>query len=273
MAQHLLRIGVGFYCTGFVTVTVMFVLYCLLCVEHEVYLSQETTDYADRVQRNYVPYSVHLPTRIIYKSAAPKIVKTDDGVIVYRNTVEEFILDLPWVKQLRRILENVNTAQKNPQVNFVVSDANSIELLLNWLIAALARLREPLHNVIVLGLDSHLCELLNYREISCVHADPASFIQPNEKLVNFLPVFSAPQTRLLAVRLVNYWGYSVASYDTDAVLLRNPQPLYDAHRGANIVAGAGGHWPTWAIEEWGFSVCLGTIMIRSGAATGVCVCV
>ncbi|CAI8032076.1 hypothetical protein GBAR_LOCUS18165 [Geodia barretti] len=83
----------------------------------------------------------------------------------------------------------------------------------------------------------------------------------------FQPVYSAPQTRLLVARLVSYWRYSFASYDTDALVLRNPQPLYERYRDVNVIAGASVHWPQWAGELWGFSMCLGAFMIRSSPET------
>ena len=69
-------------------------------------------------------------------------------------------------------------------------------------------------------------------------------------------------------RLVNYWGYSLATYDTDALILKNPQAVYDAHKEVTVIAGSANVGPTWAVKKWGFAVCPGAMLIRSGHATG-----
>ena len=217
--------------------------------------------------RTFLPWNANLPTYMIYKGDL-HFIRWEGSKVIYKNTAEDDILNLPWVNELHQLLIRTNTSQ-SPQVNLVVADHHCIELLINWLIAALAKLREPLQNVVVLGLDTQVCDLLHPRNITCIHSDPKTFIKvSHEKNYNFNHVFLAPQTRLLVARLINYWGFSFASYDTDAVVLKNPQALYDAHSEVNVIAGAGGHWPDWAMEEWGFSVCLGAVLIRNGPATG-----
>ena len=256
------KIYIGRYFISIVAALTLLILGSLLNIKSKSNWAQKTGHTG-----KYIAWQVHLPSTIIYKPGDMKVVKREKETIVYQNTVEEDILNLPWVKQLQRMLSHISTTH-NPQVNLVVADEKSIELLLNWMIAALVRLDDPLRNVIVLGIDVGVCELLDNWNIACVFSDPTTFLQPNDKFVRFLPVYWAPQTRLLAARLVNFWGYSFATYDTDAVLLRNPQPLYNAHRGPNIIAGAGDHWPRWARQEWGFAVCLGAMLIRNGPNTG-----
>ena len=261
------KLCIGFYCVGLVTGLILVCLFSLLYVENEF-------DKIRITHKEYLPPKLNLPTSFIYKQGHLEIVKKEDNVIIYKNTMEDYILNLSWVQELHDILVKINTTANyilSPQINLVVADRKCVELLLNWLIGALVRLPEPLHNVVVLGLDSQVCELIKPRNISCVHSDPKTFMRNyTSREFRFLTVYTAPQTRLLVARLVSYWGYSFASYDTDAIVLRNPQPLYDSHRDVNIIAGASVHWPVWAGELWGFSMCLGAFMIRSGPKTGKC---
>ena len=257
------KVCVGFYCTCVLTVVVMLMWYCLFCVESELHRIHRKT----RLRSVYLPMTVHLPSNIIYNKGEIQFVRREEDRNLYRNTLEDNVLKLPWVQELHQMLLNANST-RSPQVNIVVTDRNGIEMLLNWLVAALVRLKEPLHNVIVLGLDAEVCEVLHPHNVSCIHSDPGTFIRQNTGFLHFSRAFLAPQTRLLAARLINYWGYSFASYDTDALILKNPQSLYDSHREVNLIAGAAGHWPEWAIRKWGFSVCLGAVMIRSGPTTG-----
>ena len=73
--------------------------------------------------------------------------------------------------------------------------------------------------------------------------------------------------RTLALRLINYWGYDVATYDSDAVILKNPQVLYDDRAQFNLIASAS-IWPPHISREWGFALCAGVLYIKASSATG-----
>ena len=210
---------------------------------------------------------INLPTYLIYKNSV-NVVREGGVKVVYKNSVDNDVLKLPWVQDLQRYV-NATAYTRSPQISLVVADKTCLDLLLNWLIAALVRLEEPLHNVVVLGLDAEVCHLLSAHSITCIFTDPESFIiNPQLAHFRFSKRFIGPQTRLLAGRLLNYWGYSFASYDTDAIVLRNPQSIYDAHTEAHVIGGAGQHWPDWAHAKWGFALCPGAVMIRNSTPTG-----
>ena len=269
------KVCVGFYCTGLVTALVLLTLTTLLCVENQVTSVGKPQD-VEIALRTEEPrrdpfIQIHLPTTVIYKRG-DDVNAVSTGVKNAIANIEDFILGLPWVGELHEFLLRTKR-ERIPQVSMVVTDYRSVELLLNWLIVALVRLSPPLHNVMVIGLDEKVCKLLAGRNISCIHVDPdtfmkKSYINSGSSFTSLLPVYRAPQTRLLVARLINFWGFSFASYDTDALVLRDPQPIFDGLRGADIVAGTGARWPRWAAREWGFAVCLGAVMMRSGVATG-----
>ena len=82
------------------------------------------------------------------------------------------------------------------------------------------------HNVLVLSLDNLLCELLCNRTlpVACLSVSADSIFSNELQLGMWLKRL---MVRAVLLRVLNYWGYDVASYDSDAVLLKNPQVLYD----------------------------------------------
>ena len=70
------------------------------------------------------------------------------------------------------------------------------------------------------------------------------------------------------MRFINHWGFDAANYDTDAIVLRNPEPLYyEQYRDSDFI-GSYGHFPPDIKQEWGIAVCTGAVMIRSSICTG-----
>lgn len=73
--------------------------------------------------------------------------------------------------------------------------------------------------------------------------------------------------RMVVYRLINYFGYDVVSYDTDAIPLRNLQPVFDKYRDHDII-GSAGHFPFHLGRAWGFTLCMGVVRFKSNANTG-----
>lgn len=255
------KVCLGLYFVSSITAIVLLTLYCRACIEKEMIRVQRERSVPSSLQR-VLRRNMALPTYRLYKGN-----HWNSTTVLCKDTIDRYILRLPWVTELHQLLVR-SSSNNSPLVNLVVADLNSIELLLNWLIAALVRLTDPLQNVLVLGLDKFICDLLRPHNVTCIYINPVTFIRGDSEYLRFSRLFIAPQTRLLVARLINNWGYSFASYDTDAVILKNPQPLYDEYKEVNVIAGAAGRWPYWSIEEWGFAVCLGAILVRSGPATG-----
>ena len=84
--------------------------------------------------------------------------------------------------------------------------------------------------------------------------------------------FSAPFERVMMLRLslmriISHFGFNVAMIDTDAIMLRNPEPLFDAQEGMDIV-GSMGTIPKDLMDEWPMTICIGVVLIRSSEKTG-----
>ena len=71
------------------------------------------------------------------------------------------------------------------------------------------------------------------------------------------------------MRFLNHWGYDVANYDVDAIVARNPEPLYyDTFKESGVI-GSHGHFPSRIQDIWGGStMCAGAFMVKSGPETG-----
>lgn len=73
--------------------------------------------------------------------------------------------------------------------------------------------------------------------------------------------------RLTFFRLLNHWGYDVVMYDSDAVVLKNPQPLFDANQGVELV-GSAGKGPESIGHVWGRTICTGVLLLRTSPGLG-----
>ena len=169
-----------------------------------------------------------------------------------------------WMRKLYQFLQTLDK-RISPQVNMVFGDSNHTHLVLNWLTAALTLLHPPLHNVMVLSLDHALCDFLTGRglPVTCIAVPVASIFTLGD--VNGWR--EGILVRFPILRLINYWGYDVAAYDSDAVLLRNPQELYDDKPHVHLFSSAGTFPPLMA-QEWGFTLCGGTLVFRASPVTG-----
>ena len=177
----------------------------------------------------------------------------------------EILLQSEWVGRLQSFLETVSAGP----VTLVSSDYGYREVLLNWLISATVRVARPLSNILVLSLDASLYHLLVNRSISCIHVSPEYLLDPSVKLSRHVAFTQVHVMRLTVMRLINHWGFDVANYDTDALILRNPEHLYYAGslKDRNFI-GSVGHFPKAVLEEWGVAVCIGVVFIRSTPQTG-----
>ena len=183
-----------------------------------------------------------------------------------RSLKEIFAQD--WVCDLQRFLKNLD--EEKHIVNMIAANSNFTDPLLNWLIAAFLRLEEPMVDVIVISLDKDLHELLINRGIPSLLVTPDLMMRTED----FPDVYHMHngfyQSRMMVMRLINHWGYDAANYDTDAVMLRNPQMIYD-HPGnadVDIFAGFAISFPPVLHKKWGATLCNGAWLVRSNPSTG-----
>ena len=178
----------------------------------------------------------------------------------------ESLMQSEWVGQLKAFLGTVSSGP----VTLVSSDYGYREVLLNWLVSAMIRVAKSLSNILVLSLDASLYHHLVNKGISCVHISPEALLRLSLKLpVGHTAFTQVHIMRLTVMRLINHWGFDVANYDTDALILKNPEHLY--YTGSltdRDFIGSYGHFPLQQLKEWGVAVCIGVVFIRSTPQTG-----
>ena len=168
-----------------------------------------------------------------------------------------------WMKDLMLILSDI--PRHSATISVVCSDLTYKEMLLNWLIQAKIQAKPPLEYVIVLSLSKQLCELLLERSLQCVYISDEIF---NDLKVRAHGAFAKLLViRTTVIRLMNHWGYDVANYDSDAMVLKNPEQLFLQHKDSHIVASFG-RIPSHYRDKWGATWCGGMFMMRSSQYTG-----
>ena len=180
----------------------------------------------------------------------------------------ETILKEPWFIELTTFL--LNSVPNSPIV-LVASDSYFQDALLNWLISALLRQTEPVTNILVLTYSPSFCVFINSKQIvNCISILPGSvsadgFYVHKEKN----GMYPLLLIRVFVMRLLTYWGYNVANFDTDAILLKNPIPVFQSPEFSNsdVVGTFGGSMPGALHNKWGVVLCMGAIFLRSTSRT------
>ena len=182
---------------------------------------------------------------------------------VYRPTHE--ILMASWMKPLLQILSSF----EGKQVTLVIANNAYRDVLLNWLISAHIVSHPPLENIVVVCLDHNLYHLLQSRGIPSIVAQYSSVLNTQHRFRRYFELIM--MMRLGFMRLINRLGYDCAMYDIDAIILKNPQPLYEKWKDADIV-GSKGALPRDLWRKWGVTICIGAVFIRSNPRTGTIQC-
>ena len=180
------------------------------------------------------------------------------------------ILHTEWLQALKDFLSTLKP--DSGLVTVVSSDYKYSEVLLNWLISALVQVDRPLSNVLVLSLDSSLHALLQGKGFACIHVPPEQLLQSvvinRLALTGHVAFTQVHILRLTVMRFINHWGFDVANYDTDAIIMKNPEPLYYHQYKSSDFIGSFGHFPQEMQREWGIAVCIGVVMTKNSKQTG-----
>ena len=169
----------------------------------------------------------------------------------------EMILETQWALELWSHLSELDTKY----VSLCIGNYAYIESIVNWLIAALVITQPPLENVLVISLDTKLHEFLQGHDINSVYVDMKSILRGKQTMLWV--------TRLVLFRLINHWGYTVATYDSDAIPVRNPQTLFAQFEDSNVV-GSRGTYPFDLKKKWKYStMCLGMVLFKASKETGI----
>ena len=76
--------------------------------------------------------------------------------------------------------------------------------------------------------------------------------------------------RFAVIHLLNHWGYDVQQFDNDAIILRNPKPLYDKYPDTEIISARAKLPFELGRGPWGLTVGMGAVLLRSTGRMGKC---
>lgn len=168
-----------------------------------------------------------------------------------------------WIQQLVYHLQQHNSNQ----IILITADHLYEDIFFNWLAAAHLKAQISIHDVLILSLDDILCQtLLDYNiETVCVRKHEVIDLSA-EMHTSLSHVWII---RCMITRLLNYWGYDVLMFDLDAVLLKDPRPLFEHFKQSDII-GSQGKYPFELSREWGgVTLCMGVVMFRSTHQTTI----
>ena len=164
-----------------------------------------------------------------------------------------------WVKALQEFLISISPGRT---VTLTVASKDYTQNVLNWLISAQVIAEPSLQNVLVVSFDKSLHNLLTQRQISSIFVPHEAVLKSSKGLSRVW------MTRMAVIRLINHWGFDVQQFDTDAVILRNPEPLYQQFPDSDVVGSRGMLPFDIGKKLWGFTVCMGAVLFRSTPKTG-----
>ena len=175
---------------------------------------------------------------------------------------DEELLRSEWVVNLQSFLSGV----QGNQVSLVTAGIEHQDVLLNWLISAHLVATPPLENVLVLTLDKSLYDTISGRNISCLYVSETMVIPASAKVKQRFSQVHV--VRLSVLRLITHYGFTVVNYDCDAIVLRNPQPVFDGQMDADLI-GTFGKGPSNLYRKWGITLNTGVMLMRSSQKIGM----
>ena len=173
----------------------------------------------------------------------------------------DYLVKTKWIKQLQSFLQQ----HSNKLVVMVTANYLFLDILLNWLAAAQHNAQINIETVLILSMDSSLHEILSHQGITSILVNRNDVIRPSAKLPTQFSHYWI--IRCTVTRLLNYWGFHVAMFDVDAVILKDPRPLFQKYIGSDIV-GSQGKYPFELHRKWGVTLCMGVVLFRSTSSTG-----
>ncbi len=172
------------------------------------------------------------------------------------NTLKDVkkIASTRWVQVLASIMAKW---PMNRTVIVVSGNTEFQQPLLNWMVSAVFKANISLDRILILAADEMLYNLLQERSIGSIFVPPTSLYA--SKSITLSTHRLITYSRFAVVRLLNHWGFTVAHYDSDALILRDTQQIFENYPLSSIVASRGAGRRT---------LCAGAILFRSNRLMG-----
>ena len=174
----------------------------------------------------------------------------------------QMIEQATWMQDLHRYLDSL----KIKQMYLLTSNIKYIDVLLNWLISAVVRNNIPIQDILILSLDQKIHNILKGKKFCSIYVPPSSLFSPKYKFSK--PFEMVMMLRLSLMRIINHFGFDVAMFDTDAIMLKDPKPLFDELHSEDIV-GSLGTIPDDLFAEWKVTICIGVVIVKNSEKTGM----
>ena len=175
---------------------------------------------------------------------------------------KEELLQSKWVQELKSVLQTMNSKQ----LILTQADGEYKEVFLNWLISAVLKSNVPIEQILVISMNKSVHEILVKRGFRSVLVLVKDVLRSDvmKRAHKWQLVVTA---RFTVLRLVSHWGYDVLICDADAMLLKNPLPLFDQYPDSTLI-GQHDRWPPLLYKEWGHTMCGGVVFMRSSFKLG-----
>lgn len=177
-----------------------------------------------------------------------------------------------WMATLRNYLYQIPPHSTNAPISIVACDSKFKDVLLNWLVSAVVHIRPLLSHVLILSMDQPLHSMLVEHGFDSVLVEPQALLSPS--LLRTIEsdhrkgFHVAMVLRLTVMRFMNHWGYDAANYDTDAIILKNPEELYYTNFQNSDLIGSRGKFPKSVRGVFGLTLCAGVFMVKSTPGIG-----
>ena len=184
-----------------------------------------------------------------------------DQLSVAPRYTQPIRMDTKWVCDLYHEVKQM----QSKQVTLLICSNSYLEVLVNWLAQAVLHAHYPVDNILIIASDSFTHHVMRCKGIHSVFISVDVVFNPLKvnNIVNRIWT-----TKLTVIRLLNHWNYNVLSFDTDALMLKNVQPLLDKFSTSDIVASSG-TFPVSCSKKWNApTMCMGAIFYKSSPATG-----
>ena len=186
-----------------------------------------------------------------------------DHLSVFPGYTQPMTMETEWVCNLHHTVKQVT----GRQITLLVSDKKYLDILVNWLAHSILHGFQSVNSILIISFDAFTHDTLNRKGFISIHIPHDTVMKPNQTGNKFAYIWI---TRVMVVRLLNYWKYDVLMCDSDAILLKNIYRFMNrlSLSDSDIIASAG-RFPRKYRDKWNApTMCMGVILLRSSPATG-----